>query len=221
MTKSVQRNSFLLTAIISACSIQAAHAAVLNVSSINITAGHSWANDPNGVIMSNPYSISVDKTITPYTVFAANTNFVGGPLEQVIGFNWFGSPVTTFTNVSGTTVPTVWIDTSTNKIYADMSAWYYQWGFNSPQFSGTGVMDPWISSVASGDWNPLTNEYSLSWNSLYCTSPNPGGCQGQWNISGTASVVPVPAAAVLFGSGVAGLLGIAGLRRNFRRSITA
>ena len=70
------------------------------------------------------------------------------------------------------------------------------------------------SALASGDWNPVTGSYTLSWNATYANCDGFGGdCQGQWNLTGAASAVPVPAALWLFASGLVGLGGAMTRRR--------
>ena len=74
-------------------------------------------------------------------------------------------------------------------------------------FEGKGIDTIQIANLAPGLWT--TNEYALAWEDLK------GGGDGDYQDfvvmveSVVPTAVPVPAAALLFGSGLLGLMGIA------------
>ena len=55
--------------------------------------------------------------------------------------------------------------------------------------------------------------YTAAWNSLIVGGPFSDNI-GSWQIAGTVSAVPVPAAAWLMGSGLMGLVGVARHRKS-------
>ncbi len=61
--------------------------------------------------------------------------------------------------------------------------------------------------------NPTTYKLAMTWSHVITTAEDPSGTyvgfKAQWVTEGTATVVPVPAAVWLFGSGLVGLAGIA------------
>ena len=64
-------------------------------------------------------------------------------------------------------------------------------------------------------YNSSTGAFTASWSSLISGSPGGAfdGKTGNWSMEGTVNVVPIPAAAWLFGTGLVGLVGIARRRR--------
>jgi len=106
--------------------------------------------------------------------------------------------------------PTVSIDKSTCasnvcSITADFSAWEVYWNGSVFQ-QGPRPVNTGPFGVATGSYNLLTKAYSLDWVSQINGGPF-NSVIGFWHIEGT--VVPVPAAAWLFGSGLIGLFAAA------------
>jgi hypothetical protein len=112
--------------------------------------------------------------------------------------------------VQGAPAPSATINGSS--ISVDLSSLFFGW-------SRGGELRAWsIGGMATGLFNPQTLEFSLSWEHLF----NERG--GNWKhekfrdrsatffLQGTAVVtqapIPLPAAAIFFGSGLAGLLGM-------------
>ncbi len=88
-------------------------------------------------------------------------------------------------------------------ITADFSAWEVFWNGSAfeqgPRPDNTGPF-----GLATGTYNLITNEYNLGWSSQIKGGPF-NNVIGFWYIEGT--VVPVPAAVWLFGSGLIALIG--------------
>ncbi len=99
---------------------------------------------------------------------------------------------------------------NTCNIVADFSSWEVFWNGSvfeqGPRPDNAGPF-----GLATGTYNLATNKYNLNWVSQIKGGPF-GGVVAYWHIEGT--VVPVPAAAWLFGSGLMALLGL-GKRRKF------
>ena len=93
----------------------------------------------------------------------------------------------------------------------DLSAWEVFWNGNTfeqgPRPSNVGAFVP-----AVGTYDLATHAYSVTWKSQIKGGPF-NGINGFWHLEGT--VVPVPGAAWLLGSGLLGLIGVA------RRKIAA
>ena len=78
--------------------------------------------------------------------------------------------------------------------------------------AGTGKMDGVTSPFATGVWDSVSGQYSLSWQSLTGVGPS-AGLVTYITLSGVASPVPLPAAAYLFVSGLVWLAGISGRKK--------
>ena len=92
----------------------------------------------------------------------------------------------------------------------DLSAWEVMWNGSAfeqgPRPVNTG---PFI--LAEGSFNVVTNEYVLDWDSQILGGPF-SGVPASWHLEGT--LVPVPAAVWLFGSGLIALFGFARSRKS-------
>jgi hypothetical protein len=93
-------------------------------------------------------------------------------------------------------------------ITVDLSSWEVFWNGSSfqqgPRPSNTGPFE-----LATGTFDTTTNHYELNWASQIKQGPF-NGVKGYWHVEGEyvgSTVVPIPAAAWLFGSGLLGLAG--------------
>ena len=93
---------------------------------------------------------------------------------------------------------------------ADLSSWEVYWNGSAFQ-QGPRPVNTGPFVMATGTLNTATGQYVLDWKSQIYQGPF-SGVNGFWHLEGTYSVVPVPAAAWLFGTGLVGLFGFA--RRN-------
>jgi len=119
-------------------------------------------------------------------------------------FSSSGQPVLNLPPPSGTTAGnTMTVDVSS--LFAGMSS--TQWGsWMTPATFGSLN----IGGTATGSFNQATNAFDISWTHAFTGVPFL--TSGTFSLQGTAQLaaVPLPAAALLFGSG---LLGLAGLLR--------
>ena len=155
-------------------------------------------------------------------------------------FQFFSSSVNTYTaasNIGDSSTPAGTItggpvttgDITGNVMTLDVSSWFANW--NGTDFS-QGYTEAGDAVTASTDWTNsadfigqgLPQGGSASCTGTTCTFNNlrweayiSGGAfdgkTGFWSLDGTATVVPVPAAVWLFGSGLLGLVGIARRRK--------
>jgi hypothetical protein len=133
--------------------------------------------------------------VAPFQFFGINTYSGTNPVSYVTG------------NAAGT--PTFDYDPVTDEFTVDLSSWAVLWngsvfdqGPGGTASDGTNYID-----VVDASYDPVTKRYSVSWANRIAGGPF-NGFQGYWHIEGT-HVVPVPAAAWLFGSGLLGLAGLA------------
>lgn len=123
-------------------------------------------------------------------------------------FNFFNAPVSTDTAASHTGaanaanggVPSG--DTTAGTL--DLPGWYAFW-------NGTYFLQAPDAGTMNVTYN-MDGTFTASWSSFITTAPFDGQT-GYWQIEGTYTVVPVPAAVWLFGSGLLGLVGIARRRK--------
>ncbi|MFC1773857.1 VPLPA-CTERM sorting domain-containing protein [Pseudomonadota bacterium] len=201
------------------------HSAIFSISEMTVTGG-SFGLDQSG----GPF-------ILPFQTIGPNTNLIGGYLgnggagldsvtpdpNSIVGMQYSGFALNTYTAATnlgddntvvgsqiGGTVPSGTLDTVAGTITMDLSSWFANWN-NNDIHSGTGKNDGVTSAFATGMWNPLTGEYSLSWQSA---AGAPYLNTSYWTLEGIASPVPVPAAMWLFGSGLLGLVGMARKKPN-------
>jgi hypothetical protein len=203
---------------------QTASAATYAIGNMNITGG----------------GVSVDGFTPSFAAFnyiGPNTNLVGGyigsggvslpasayDLNGIASFDWYGLPVSLYSaaaslgdasspagTFTGGPVPSGTLDDIAGTIMMDLSSLFGTWA-DGDYIIGTGRSDGITSAMATGTWNPITNGYTLYWDSRTMglgACPAPDGCISHWTLEGTASPVPAPAALWLFGSGLMGLIGI-------------
>jgi len=128
------------------------------------------------------------------------------------GFIFSSTPWVPFTFGSGINAD---IDDANNLTFSSLD---FGLNFTAPALSGDLFLPPdpgtlkvnWVVNGA----NANEKLASFQWLHLITTADDPPGAgfpgiTMQWIIEGTATVVPVPAAAWLFGSGLLGLIGIA------------
>lgn len=198
------------------------NAATFNIGSMNITAGEFDIDTTDSV----PGQL--------FSFFGPNTNLVGGYIGNggiglsaaipdpsgIVGAQFSGSPMNTYTaasnigddntaagSLSGGPVPTGILNDVAGTITMDLSSWFVNWNDNDIH-AGTGKADGFTSAIAAGVWDPVTGAYSLSWLSLTGIGPK-DGAKSSFTLEGVASVVPVPPAIWMFGSGLLGLVGMA------------
>jgi hypothetical protein len=218
----------------------AAYAATFSIGSMNITNGTFIVWDSNNVLLVNPSSGS---SISPITNFGPNTNLVSGYIgngggglpsstpdpASIFGGIWFGSPFNTYTAASnlgddsspsgsivGGPVPTGTLDDISGTITMNLSSLFGNWGnvdFNVGSGKSVGI-STWF---ASGNWNPLTGDYSMSWVSTVDSTVGgpclPTSCTVEFTLGGTVTPVPLPAAFWLFGSGLLSTIALARRKR--------
>jgi hypothetical protein len=209
-------------AIASALGLGAGAANADAITSMTITSGSFFMSD------------GITPARVPFSFIGPNTDLVGGYINgnvssptadpNAIGrFIFFNSVVNTFTaatsnigGIAGGPVPTG--DITGGVMTMDLSSFFANWnGTDFNQGSATASTDfvptagvPAPADVAGsvscvGTECTFTN---LEWQSLIVGGPF-NGKTGTWTLSGTATIVPVPAAVWLFGSGLLGLVGIA------------
>lgn len=202
------------------------NAATYSIDSMNITGGGFVAFDEAGQAFVNP---SAGGTFTSFTTIGTDTNLVGGYLgETTTGFLssvWFDTPVQFYTaplnmggiiaptgSIQGGAIPSGTLNDIAGTITMDLSSYFAYWG-GADLHQGTGKNDGLTSSVATGGWDSNTGLYSLTWVSNIDPSvcgPLGATCYAEYTFEGyaAASVVPVPAAIWLFGSGLIGLISL-------------
>ena len=159
-----------------------------------------------------------DATFGAGSGYPADGLVVEGSILQ--SFSFFGVPTYVGTNPVGYQsgdshpAPTANVDMSSCvgdvcTLTADLSAWEVFWNGSAfeqgPRPVNTG---PFV--LAEGIYNLVTREYVLDWDSQIKGGPF-GGVPAAWHLEGT--VVPVPAAVWLFGSGLMAVFGFARRRK--------
>ena len=122
-------------------------------------------------------------------------------------FSSSGQPVLNLLPPSGTTTGST-MTADLSSLFAGLSS--TQWGsWMTPATFGSLN----IGGIATGSFNQATNAFNISWTHAFTGIPFLTG--GTFSLQGTAQVaaVPLPAAALLFGSGLLGLIGA--LRKKF------
>ena len=128
-----------------------------------------------------------------------------------IGSFIFGSPpvyVNTFTAASSTQAgvagggPAPSCDATGGVLTCDMSSFFANW-------NGTDFNQGHAGTIGTTDG---MGNFTIAWTQTIVGGPF-NGQTGSWNFAGTYTVVPVPAAAWLMGSGLLGLVGVARRRR--------
>ncbi len=180
-------------------SFQATQAATVNLNSLSVTYAHVNALFLGGGIdldvtttdnLLGGYINSITATNLPpagiQTLYTAATNQNPNGLGPAAG------------SIAGGPAPTGTIDLGTNAITVDMSSF----------FANHGPMDQNLGGIATGFYNPLSGNYLMSWTAVLSQGPAAGEAV-TFTFGGHATVVPVPAAAWLFGTGLIGLVAVA------------
>lgn len=214
-----------------------AEAAPVPIESMDITGGtfSLWVEVVDDGEMNSSDGESFFFT-TPYTFIGPNTDLVSGYIggggagrprqapdpNRIVGFdfpdrdgdpNTDDLPVNTYTaaanlgdnrtpagSQAGGPVPSGTVDAEVGTITMDMSSWFANW--NNADISQGGI--------ASGDYDGITGVYTMDWTNVMTV--NNATFTSQWEMTGTVTPVPLPAALLLFGTGLVGL-GSLGRRR--------
>ena len=116
-------------------------------------------------------------------------------------FSSSGQPLLNLLPPSGTTAGSI-MTVDLSSLFAGLSS--TQWGsWMTPATFGSLN----IGGIATGSFNQATNEFNIAWTHAFTGIPFL--TSGTFSLQGTAQVaaVPLPAAALLFGSGLLGLVG--------------
>lgn len=94
--------------------------------------------------------------------------------------------------------------TNLQSLFAGVTSTGWSWVNTNPQMAALNV-----GGIASGTFNDLTNAFDISWTHSFTGIGIPFLTSGNFSLQGTAQLaaVPLPAAALLFGSGLIGLAG--------------
>lgn len=202
-----------------------AQAETLTVTSMTITGGSFGMGAPA------PEACNGGSFGSYQCITAGNSNPIDttdGAFEgpTLTSFNFFNSPVTTFTaaTASGAAASTSGnplmgtVDDVAGTISMDLGSFYASWnGSNFLQAPGdsAGALDP----IVTGTYDSGTGAYSLAWSSYITTDPF-AGQTGYWNITGTVTTAaPIPEAST-YGMMLAGL-GLVGGMVARRRKLVA
>lgn len=200
----------------------AASAAAISSISIN---DFAFGMGYNPTIGSNEDSAA--KTINMDIVsgtFQGGPNFDGsGNADKtagIVGFDFgFFGPVSAYTipdnkndpnNIQVGVYPAPSGDITGGTMTLDLSAWTAGWNGNEFNQGGSTSGTMTISNLV--DNGNGTFDFLAEWSSLIVGGPFNGNT-GYWDVQGTATVVPVPAAVWLMGSGLLGLVGVARRRK--------
>lgn len=186
-------------------SVQHAQAATVNLSSLTVTSGNMDAE-----FLANPVPFIVTALPTDNLLAGYHSGITATPLGMNDNIddnthtlytaatnqdpNGEGPAAGTF---AGGPVPTGFVDLDLGTITVDLS------GIFGDHFGA----DQSLAGIATGTYDDVTGAYEMSW-----TKTLTQGHVGEdltLTFAGQASVVPVPAAAWLFGSGLIGLAGVA------------
>ena len=155
-------------------------------------------------------------------VIGSDTNLVAGPKNPIAQFditlNFAGARTEDWSALAYTTAASAaTIDTLTNQFTINLATFTTDWdGPRCPplQFpTCSGIAQNPAGDTVTGTWDPITHEYSVSWDSYIPGHPFPEAT-GSWTMSGVA-VVPEPQQWVLMLAGI-GMLG--GLVLRHRKS---
>ncbi|MEA1988225.1 MAG: hypothetical protein U9N57_03305 [Pseudomonadota bacterium] len=185
--------------------VQHAQAVTVDLSSLTVTSGSM-----NAEFLANPVNFTITALPTDNLLAGYHGGITATPLGSNPNIpdnthtlytaatnqdpNGFGHAAGTFV---GGPVPTGFVDLDLGTITVDLS------GIFGDHFGA----DQSLAGIATGTYDAVTGAYEMSW-----TKTLTQGHTGEdltLTFAGQASVVPVPAAAWLFGSGLLGLVGLA------------
>ena len=197
------------TALAAALLVASGAANAASLASLEITGG-TFALGPNPTDPITPAtfaSMDVDGvTYTGSKPTAIGTEaFYATTSIATFQFGFFG-PVAVYTaefdDVPNGPFAGVSGDLTGTTLTLDMSSWTAFWNGTAFNQGAAGV-----TTTTDGAGN-----FTAAWTALVVGGAFDGQI-GAWNVTGTASAVPVPAAVWLFGSGLVGLVGVARRRR--------
>ena len=170
--------------------------------------GHPAATNGAGTGYENAPPVQLGTAIAPFEFFNGNTYIGTNPLSYQSGLV--------------KNAPAVDLDMASCvgdvcNLTADLSSWEVVWGGSAFEqgprdcgelpFGVTTLPEGCTFGLATGSYNLVTNAYTLNWSSRI-VGGSFNNVIGNWTLEGT-HVVPVPAAAWLFGSGLLALTGLA------------
>ena len=191
--------------------------ATLDINSLIITGG-TWSLGAPGVGICDETSFSSYRCLTPGSagpLVMGTYQGSSGTGSSLADGMYLGNPFYTFTAASATGaannptgLPNGTVDTGAGTMTVDLGGFYMDWNGNSALLGTDPDGTNGTSTAATGNYNPLTGEFDIAWNS-YASSGPFNDQMHYWSLTGTAEVstVPVPAAIWLFGSGLLGLFG--------------
>lgn len=206
------------TALAAALMLVTGVASAAPLSSLTLTGGSFLMGFGDTLTMGAYADMSVDGTYdgsAPAVVGSADSYLP----TSIAAFTYFGSGVAVYTAASdgvNTGKAPVSGDITGNTLSLDLSSWTAFWnGTSFNQGSSTSLVPGSVcvganctTAINVTSFDAVTGAFTATWQAVVVG----GSFNGQlatWNIAGTASAVPVPAAAWLFGSGLLGLAGVA------------
>ena len=200
---------------------QAASISSMSITDFGFAMNHTNAAE-GGTDDSSALSINLPLNMGSYQGVATQDGTNADKSTGIVGFDFlFFGPVAAVTQAddtlgTGGTVPTPSGDITGTTMTLDLSSWTAFWNGTFFNQGATTAGDLTVDTLTdNGDG---TYGYTIIWTKLISGGPPFGGQTGHWWASGTAStattVIPVPAAVWLFGSGLLGLVGVARRKAN-------
>jgi len=197
------------TAIAAALMVASGAVSAAPIASLDITGGLFGLGAPPSDVINPATFASMDVDGVTYTgskpTAIGTEAFYATTSIATFQFGIFG-PVAVYTSefddVPNGPFPAVSGDLTGNALTLDLSSWTAFWNGTAFNQGAAGV-----TATTDGLGN-----FTASWSALVVGGPFDGQI-GNWEITGTVSAVPVPAAAWLFASGLVGLVGVARRRR--------
>lgn len=191
------------------------------INSLNISGGDFSLSGSTSINPLTPGAFS-NLTIGGYDGSAPINNDFGSTSVATADFETFG-PIGIYTSSSddvSTGFAPVSGDVTNGVLTLDLSSWTVWWNgtnFNQGSSSSLGAAERCYvtinttkcsTAIIVDTFDELTGEFSAHWDALALGGATNGELYN-WNITGTVSAVPVPAAVWLFGSGLIALAGLA------------